>query len=185
MATKKKAVMKRPQINPIDKAKPFIGIKMVKAVPMTLGAYNKFRGWDMPENEEPKNKGFLIMYPGETQPDGKDYISWSPEMPFQHGYMPTTKMDFSAALTCLKAGMKVARKGWNGKRMWIMMVPGTENASLKKGTPYHKALNTKNTGQSHVSIGAHIDMYTAQGIMQPGWLASQNDMFAEDWMVVG
>lgn len=31
---------------------------------------------------------------------------------------------------------------------------------------------------------AHIVMFTAHGMHQPGWLASQADMLAEDWMVV-
>ena len=42
---------------------------------MTLGAYNKMRGWDIPANEDPKKKGFLVKYP-----DG--YISWCPKAEF-------------------------------------------------------------------------------------------------------
>jgi len=35
-----------------------------------------------------------------------------------------------------------------------------------------------------VDINPHIDMFTADGSMQPGWLASQADMLATDWCVV-
>ena len=36
------------------------GVKHVYAAPMTLGEYNEYRGWDIPENEDPNKSGFLI-----------------------------------------------------------------------------------------------------------------------------
>ncbi len=32
-----------------------------------------------------------------------------------------------------------------------------------------------------MTINGHVDMFTADGKMQPGWLASQTDMLACDW----
>ncbi len=93
-------------------------------------------------------------------------------------------MNFGQAVEALKDGKKVARSGWNGKSMWLVLVPGTPNCSLSAGTPYHDALNTSHQGQSHVTINPHIDMYNAQGEMQPGWLANQPDILAEDWEIV-
>jgi hypothetical protein len=88
-------------------------------------------------------------------------------------------MNFGKALKALKCGYKVAREGWNGKGMWLVYVPGQE-ICVREGTPYYQAgLRGK------IKIDGHIDMYTAQGIMQPGWLASQADMQADDWVVVG
>lgn len=84
-------------------------------------------------------------------------------------------MNFGWAIEQLKAGHKVARSGWNGKGMWIVYVPGTENVKLTEGSPYRKA------GLESVTIDAHIDMHTAKGTMQPGWIASQADILAEDW----
>lgn len=49
-------------------------------------------------------------------------------------------MNFGNAIECLKDGEKVARAGWNGKGMWLVLVPGTPNAKLREGTPYHTAL---------------------------------------------
>lgn len=86
------------------------------------------------------------------------------------------------AIKQLYAGEKVRRAGWNGKNMFLLLVPGS-HVPLREGTPYHAALNSGGLGQSHVTIGAHIDMYTAQGIMQPGWLASQADLLATDWEI--
>ena len=34
-------------------------------------------------------------------------------------------MSFGGAIQCLKRGQKVARKGWNGKGMWLWLKPGT------------------------------------------------------------
>lgn len=91
-------------------------------------------------------------------------------------------MNFGQAIEEMKAGRKVWREGWNGKGMWLILVNGTKNCPLVDGTPYHRALNTENTGQPDVSINPHIDMMTATGEMQPGWLASQTDMLADDWV---
>jgi len=88
---------------------------------------------------------------------------------------------FGEALEELKAGRKVWREGWNGKNMFLIYVAGTPNCPLYNDTPYHQALNVDNKSQSYVDINPHIDMYTADGKMQPGWLASQTDMLADDW----
>ncbi len=90
-------------------------------------------------------------------------------------------MNFGEAIHELKAGRKVAREGWNGKGMWLVLAYGTkgEVADINSGSDYAKA------GLKQVCIDPHIDMYTAQGTMQPGWLASQADILAEDWCDVG
>ena len=54
----------------------YISTKLIKAKPMTRGEYNKFRGWDIPKNENPDDEGYLIQYP-----DG--YISWCPKKQFE------------------------------------------------------------------------------------------------------
>ena len=56
--------------------KSYISTKLVKAKPMTRGEYNKFRGWDIPKNENPNDEGYLIQYPDE-------YISWCPKKQFE------------------------------------------------------------------------------------------------------
>ena len=86
-------------------------------------------------------------------------------------------MNFGMALEELKIGNKVQRKGWNGKNMWLILVPGSNR--LVANTPYSKAGLIE-----EINIDAHIDMFTANKSMQPGWLASQSDMLAEDWRVI-
>ena len=88
------------------------------------------------------------------------------------------EMNFGEALEALHSGKKVARQGWNGKAMWLIYVPPSE-VEIREGTPYSKA------GLSGtVKINGHIDMKTATGEMQPGWLASQTDMASNDWEVI-
>lgn len=88
-------------------------------------------------------------------------------------------MSFGMAIEAAKRGNKIARSGWNGKNMFVILVPGTPNVRPVAGTPYSKAGITTET-----NILPHFDMYTATGDMLPGWLASQSDMLADDWCIV-
>jgi hypothetical protein len=89
------------------------------------------------------------------------------------------EFSFSRALRALKNGHKVARSGWNGKGMWIILQHGSNvPIPMRPHSPYAEA------GLVEVLINPHIDMMTADGSMQPGWLASQTDLLAEDWLIV-
>jgi hypothetical protein len=88
-------------------------------------------------------------------------------------------MNFSQTLDALKAGKKVAREGWNGKGMWLCYMPGTV---IPADMVNERTRRFVSAGGLHV--GGYIVMWTAQGVWQPGWLASQADMLADDWMVL-
>jgi hypothetical protein len=79
-------------------------------------------------------------------------------------------MNFGEAITALKNGHRVAREGWNGKGMWLALEPGVEAAP--------------NTTPQLLSRRPYIQMKDATDQLVP-WLASQTDMLAEDWGVVG
>ena len=69
--------------------KKYIGTKQLLAVAMTLGAYNKYRGWEQPENEDPNAEGYLVEYLDGGKPNDerhKGYISWSPKDVFEKAY---------------------------------------------------------------------------------------------------
>lgn len=85
-------------------------------------------------------------------------------------------MDFGGALRELRAGNKVARAGWNGKGMFLFLVPGS---TFKVNRP--PLLGIYPEGQE-VNYHAHVDMKTADGQIVP-WLCSQTDMLATDWCV--
>ena len=88
-------------------------------------------------------------------------------------------MNFGQAIEALKDNKKVCRSGWNGRGMWLILVAGSKGIRPVAGTPYSNAGIT-----DKVDIEPHVDMFTAQGNMQPGWLASQTDMLADDWEVL-
>lgn len=76
-------------------------------------------------------------------------------------------MNFGQAIEHLKVGDRVVRGGWNGKNMWLVLI--------KPGNAAHTS------AAGSFDMQPCIGMKTAQGNMQPGWLASQADMLAEDW----
>lgn len=86
-------------------------------------------------------------------------------------------MDFGEAVRHLKHGGKVAREGWNGKGMFLFLVPGS------RFTVNRAPLLGIYPEGTEIDYHAHIDMKTAQGYVVP-WLASQADVLAEDWVVV-
>jgi len=70
--------------------------------------------------------------------------------------------DFGQALTILKAGGKVARKGWNGQGMHLGLQEPDENSANKQ--PY-------------------IYIIPVGGARVP-WVASQPDLLESDWVEV-
>jgi len=83
--------------------------------------------------------------------------------------------DFGFAIKALKEGHFVARKGWNGKGMYLAL-------SSEKNSNF--ILLPEGAYRKVVSEDPFIIMMTAQQTWQPGWLASQADMLAEDWEIV-
>lgn len=83
-------------------------------------------------------------------------------------------MNFGQALEALKIGKRVQRAGWNGKNMFLFLVPGS---TFEVNRPPLLGIYPPGTV---IKYHAHVDMKTAQGDVVP-WLCSQTDMLAEDW----
>ena len=168
--------------------KTYYGTKALAAKPMTLGEYNSHRGWDIPENEDPNAPGYLVEYQDGGQPNHPNhegYISWSPKEVFEAAYQQTGTMSFGHALIALKAGERVARKGWNGKGMWIALTAGSSFQAKHAKEGHAAKIRASELNQDdYVDLLPHIDMRTASGEMCVGWLASQTDMLADDWGIV-
>lgn len=82
-------------------------------------------------------------------------------------------MNFGEAIELLKKGQMVQRQGWNGNGMHLYledMLSYTISEGVFKG--------------ERRIYQPCIVMFTAQQQHQPGWLASQADMLAEDWEIV-
>lgn len=94
-------------------------------------------------------------------------------------------MDFGAAIRALKRGERVARLGWNGKGMWLALSCPESRYVLAEHfwSPHNAEYARQNGGTAKVLPS--ITMKTATGEILMGWLASQSDMLAEDWIIVG
>jgi hypothetical protein len=90
--------------------------------------------------------------------------------------------DFGEALRRLKEGKRVARQGWNGKGMFLWLLPASEIRAEWIRDPWLKRL--AELGGGVIPALGSIRMLTANGEILTGWLASQTDMLAEDWMEV-
>ena len=147
--------------------KKYIGTKMIEAKPMNKGDYNKYRGWTIPEDENPADEGYFVKYS-----DG--YESWSPKKQFEEAYRDCKSMTFGIALELLKKGCKVAREGWNGKEQYIQLATSIS----------YKSADDEIVNCEHEAIGNKAIAFVGTSGVQMGWLASQADMLAEDWVVV-
>jgi hypothetical protein len=153
--------------------KRYIGTKLIKAKPMSRGDYNEYKGWTIPKDENPKDEGFLVKY-------HDNYISWSPKEIFEEAYRPIINMTFGLALEAVKKGFKVARKGWNGKGMFVV---------YQKGYPQGIACNKQTADAWGMNEG---DLFKCEPYLQiqmvngshSMWVPSINDVLAEDWQIV-
>lgn len=80
--------------------------------------------------------------------------------------------NFGEAIKYLKRGMRVARKGWNGKNQYIELA-----SNISYLNPRKDIVNAE-----HEAIGNRAIAFVGTSGVQLGWLASQADMLAEDWV---
>ena len=147
----------------------YIGAKLVQAKPMSRGEYNAYRGWPIPCDEDQTAEGYLVRY----QPDG--YESWSPKEVFEQAYRQVDGLSFGLAIEAMKQGRRVTRRGWNGKGMYVFLAHGMD---------FNTDADLSELDDQDVEVLDCLVMRTATGAFCPGWLASQTDMLADDWMIV-
>jgi len=92
----------------------------------------------------------------------------------------TPLFTFSEALELLKQGKRLARSGWNGKGMFVV---------LQRGYPNGIAINKNTADATGIPEGTvckflpYLMFRTAQGDFVP-WLASQTDILSDDWEAI-
>lgn len=156
------------------------GLRAIQAKPMTRKEYNVLRGWTVPENENPDDLGYLVVNPNvsERNVEGFDgYVSWLPEKAFNEQYR-AENLSFGQAVELLKQGKRVARAGWNGKGMYLVLADEIDFVTRA----YMADMEGDHDGNL---TQPSIVMKTADNKFVVGWLASQTDMLAEDWVAVG
>jgi hypothetical protein len=87
-------------------------------------------------------------------------------------------MTFGEALEEAKQGRKRARDGWNGKGMFVYL---QSDSIVTRRQCQNEHLREAAGDEGWIRIRPHLDMLTAQGDIQVGWLASQSDMLGNDW----
>ena len=156
--------------------KQYIGTKVVQAEPAFRVSAGDFKNvihpktYAIPEDRTGQTweDGYKVVYP-----DG--YVSWSPKEVFEEAYRPTDGMNFGLAIEAMKKGERVARKGWNGKDMYVFLAYEADFVTDADISAFD---------QLEVEVSDMLIMKTAQNTFQPGWLASQADMLADDWYIV-
>lgn len=83
-------------------------------------------------------------------------------------------MDFGQALAFIKCGMKAQRKGWNGKNQYIELATNIS----------YLTVDDEQVNVNHEAIGNAAIAFVGTSGVQLGWLASQADMLAEDWIIL-
>lgn len=153
----------------------YIGTKLINAEPMTRAAYNAFRGLELPADENGADEGYLVEYLDGGKPNTAThpgYVSWSPKEQFDNAYRKTNGMSFGLAVEAVKKGKRIARAGWNGKGMWLSLVPA-----------YGYEVSGAIINPIEIMREQYIGMKTADNKFVP-WLASQTDVLADDWCIV-
>ena len=84
-------------------------------------------------------------------------------------------MTFGEAINECVAGCRISRTGWNGKEQYVELA---QNISYVN--PRGEVVNA-----NHDAIGNKALAFVGTSGVQIGWLASQADMLADDWIFAG
>lgn len=147
----------------------YIGVKIVDATPMGRVGFETKHGRNV--GGDKTGEGYEVTYEG-------GYQAWSPKDVFDSAYRPIDSLTFGLAIEALKLGKKVARAGWNGKGMFIFLVPGS---TFKVNRAPLLGIFPEGT---EVNYRPHIAMKGVDGSISEWTPAAGNDVLAEDWQIV-
>lgn len=142
---------------------------------------------------------YLVRYePTDEQPHG--YLSYSPRAVFEAGYSAIVPAEhrrsyegggrgltFGQAIEQARADNAIARDGWNGKGMFVVLMPplflppfNTQDTARKVNDRTAKWIGE----DQPLDCQPYFSLYTADKKWQPGWNPSTPDVLADDWCVV-
>ena len=173
----------KAELEELVKKYPFISVHEVDNERMESEIQNENEVVGYIAAKEPKDllmiKSGNVMQPSDVWFVNKHYAE--KEFGFEN-------LTFGEAYEYAKEGYVITRFGWNGNkriddeefklRMFVVYVPSSE-VEIRENTPYW------NAGiRGKVTIHSHLDLYTPAGTVQPGWLCSQADISANDWIAI-
>lgn len=163
--------------------KTYICTKVIHAVPakMVNGCIWP-EGLPLPQVREVKDYDDHSPAPAAITEDGYLYTTADVNYPqfmskadFEAMCRSTDAMTFGDALEAMKQGQRVAREGWNGKNMYVFLAFEPDFVTDADISAFD---------QLDVEVSDMLVLKTARDTFQPGWLATQSDMLAEDWYIV-
>lgn len=143
----------------------YIGVKLIVATPMDAKEFSDETG-KVVSGEE----GYKVVYE-------EGYISWSPKDVFEKAYRKISELTFGLALEALKLGKKVARKGWNGKGMFVYFIPANR---YPFSTDIGKSIADED---GKVYYNPYLAIKNVDGTVST-WVPSVNDCISEDWTIL-
>jgi len=93
-------------------------------------------------------------------------------------------LNFGKAIEALKIGKRVSRSGWNGKGMFLFLLPSGTVPTKAIHDPALREVIEQELGVDEFEALGSIRMFTADKKILTGWLASQTDMLSEDWCIL-
>ena len=122
-------------------------------------------GITISEKDTPELGGYIAVSGDDKWYVSKDYFNANYELTedLLNSSFLVTGLSFGRALEALKAGLKVARSGWNGKGMYVQLNKGGD-FEFSELLPFF------------VLKGVHNAFNT--------WVPSVSDCLAEDWEIV-
>ena len=158
--------------------KQYIGTKIIQAEPAkrfwmpdgskVIASLHEVIDLQIKDKALSCDEGYKVRYS-----DG--YDSFSPKEVFEEAYRRTDNLNFGLALETAKKGLRIARSGWNDKGMYVFLADIQELNTQADLSEFE---------DQDVEISDLLVLRTAQGVLQPGWLATQSDMLADDWYIV-
>ncbi len=148
-------------------SKIFESHKKVTATLMNRLDYVLYREWELPDDENGADEGYLVEYIDGGKPNHpkhNGYISWSPKEQFDNGYTEVTEQfSFGKAVELMRSGQKVARTGWNGSGMYTQLNDACD-FEFSELNEFFTIKNVKNSFNT--------------------WVPSVSDILADDWVGV-
>lgn len=158
----------------------FIGTKIILAEAMTRAAYNDFRGWPLPGNENGDDAGYLVEYQdgGKPNVEGRaGYVSWSPSEQFDNAYRACDALPFGLAVEAMKRGDRVTRAGWNGRGQFVYLVPANAYPAQTGAAKAHFGEGAQVPYNAYMALKGADDTVST-------WAPSCSDALAEDWQIL-
>ena len=143
----------------------YVGLKQILARPMNRQEYNDYRGWILPEDENPNDPGYLVEYLDggkSNHPEHAGYISWSPKEVFDNAYTHNGKLNFGYLQSSGRSSADIVKLGYKVTR--------------SEAWDVYRVLENDDRGWINMLVNGEVSQYD--------YMPSSSDLNATDWAVL-